>query len=336
VEYSEQLRNEMFEMRKALFFIMVFCLIIGGFAGCKVEVPTKENEKVDSKVIEDFYNELVSFNKEMKEGNSDSLTESLKLLKPVIDSFNQASGDDNPTHSEYYSIVKNHPFYKSLYKWVFEPDESIDLDSQYLTGAWKMYFSSLTDELLKIELPEDISINADIVTKTQTNDVKKRFENILKESIDGGLDMYNHSEKYTELKKAKVYSIDGGTIEFNIGFDYDKLPEYRFVFVFSCDVYKYNLFDHIYSIRFSNGNEEIDLNSNYEDNLFQGCSDIIIYSTKFDEEMNEKYKALYNLFNKNGSIKITINEDITLTLTEEDKEIAKNYFQVNELLKQIS
>lgn len=122
------------------------------------------------------------------------------------------------------------------------------------------------------------------------------------------------------------YYYTSSSIHWDISFEFHNIDNYIFSMVINdSENYSYN----VTSVTFENGTSSIDFNSNYIDNVgFGGINLFYPYKSEFSDERNQKYEELKEMLKEDGDITIIANGDPIITLTPEQKQTLKDYFDM--------
>lgn len=305
-------------------------------------VSTAENlegiDDEDVETISTFYEKLSVFYDSLISKRYSSLKAELRALSDSFENFEnraQIVSEQNNGCFEYYNRVLNNPFYGAIKGWVDDPDQDINIDLNEVQSTWAYILSEYVKPILEIDLPFARNSNAE-TSNFSDNEIQDLITNLFKDSINDGLDLYNYKyEGYTELITPKSYTIDSRDFQIDIGFVYKDLKHYQFYIMFDSIGNSYSskpLFDKAYSFCIRNKQEAIVLNSNYLESLYEDTFCVCLYQADFTTSETEIYNGVKEMFSSSGEIAFEINDQYSMTLTQEDKELFKRYFALNETI----
>lgn len=344
--------------KETLFFIMVFILCMT-ITGCNKQEQVNTTESPVSQTIENsseniqnqeesltsttdlyaeeyatitaFYDGMIDLNNKLSSRQFTVLSETISELYDEFEAFDElANSSTDSIYSEYYSEMLTNPFYQIFKSDYYEGSitESINIDQNFLSSTYADIVSSILNEMMYVELPFDYEkqLTKDSAEEASEDFISKKalIKEMIMNAIDDGVDCTLDIDG--EFAHTCDYYYTSSNIYWNIAFEFHSIDNYFLgILITDSGNYVYN----VTSVTFDNGTSSIDFNSNYIDNVGVGGINLFYpYKSEFSDERNQKYEELKEMLNEDGDITIIANGDPITTLTSEQKQTLKDYFDM--------
>lgn len=342
--------------KEALFFIMVLILCMT-ITGCNKQEQNNMEESPLPQTIEDssesnqgqeesststtdlyaeeyaiitaFYDGMIDLNDKLTSRQFTVLSETISELYDEFEAFDElANSSTDSIYSEYYSEMLANPFYQRFRSDYYEGriTESIDIDRNFLSGTYAYFASSILKDMMYVKLPFDYDkqLTKDSAVEANEDYTAKKaliIEMIMK-AIDEGVDCALDTDNACAYTCDKYYT--SSNICWQFGFEFHENNYFPGITISDPGNSDYN----VTNVTFDNGTASIDFNSDYIDNMGLGINYLFLYRNDFSDEMNQKYRELKEMLKGDGDITISANGDSVATLTSEQKQTFKDYFDM--------
>lgn len=297
----------------------------------------KDENNNDKQVVIDFYEAMNQAYHDTSADYGKSNTEVIENTREAIDKF-ESIDTASFKYADYVNKVKSNAYYATYKSAYLEADLSEYVDSYLVKSTHSRILNDYYKNIVEIELPFEYEGQVKGNATEGNGDysyvqVKNMLADYMTELAKSGVPIQDYSTYYSypEGKKSE-YNVDGHKIELSFGIDFGDAANYDMNMMM--DVYGTNTLPS--TISFSNGKMEAVLYSsqiNSYDIWDYVMVTPVLYKSDFTENMNANYDIIKAMFNADEDITITIGDDLSFILDDEDKKNGEAYMLFFDVLR---
>ncbi len=297
----------------------------------------KDENNNDKQAVIDFYEAMNQAYHDTSADYGKSNAEVIENTREAIDKF-ESIDTSSFKYADYVNKVKANAYYSTYKSAYLEADLSEYVDSYLVKSTHSKILNDYYEKIIEIELPFEYEGQVKGNDTDGKGDysyvqVKNMLGDYMTELAKSGVPIQDYSTYYSCPEgKQSEYNADGHKIELSYGIDFGDAANYDLNMMMN--VYGTNTQPS--TISFSNGKTEAVLYSsqiNSYDLWDYVMVTPVLYKSDFTENMNANYDIIKAMFNADEDITITIGDNLSFVLTDEDKKNGSAYMLFFDVLR---